>query len=91
MLDQNRAAAYRAILGGHPKLDQVIFETGTTVFPRLIEGDGDAFFARLKSDYDTTVVPGRFFGAPDHLRIGLGGDPAATAEGLRRLATALER
>ena len=41
-----------------------VFDHGTTVFPRLARGDGDAFFERLKSRFETTVVPGRFFGAP---------------------------
>ncbi len=90
MLAANRAA-YRSILGGHGALDQTIFDVGTTVFPRLRSGGGDAFFDLLKSRFATTVVPGRFFGAPDHIRIGLGGDPAPTAEGLRRIAEALDR
>jgi APA family basic amino acid/polyamine antiporter len=88
ILEENRAA-YRAILGGHPALDQVIFEQGTTVFPRLLHEDGEAFFQRLKADYETSVVPGRFFGAPDHVRIGLAADPVTTRQGLERVAKAL--
>jgi aspartate/methionine/tyrosine aminotransferase len=87
-LDENRAA-YREILGAHGGLDQVIFDQGTTVFPRLRTGDGDAFFDRLKSRFETTVVPGRFFGRPDFIRVGLGGDPAMTRTGLERVAEAL--
>ncbi|HEY2177209.1 MAG TPA: pyridoxal phosphate-dependent aminotransferase [Caulobacteraceae bacterium] len=83
-------AAYREILAGHPGLDQTVFDQGTTVFPRLVGGDGDAFFRLLMDRYETSVVPGRFFGAPDHLRIGLGGDPAASREGYARIAEALE-
>jgi len=41
LIDANRAA-YRELLGGHPKLEQTLFDQGTTVFPRLVEGDGDA-------------------------------------------------
>jgi aspartate/methionine/tyrosine aminotransferase len=89
MIDANRAA-YAEILGDHPGLDQVILDQGTTVFPRLVAGDADAFFHRLMTDFETSVVPGRFFGRPDHVRIGLGGDPATTREGLQRLGTALE-
>jgi len=59
------------------------------MFPRLIAGDADAFFQRLMGRYETSVVPGRFFGRPDHIRIGLGGDPATTRIGLERLAEAL--
>jgi hypothetical protein len=88
MLEANHAA-YREILGGHPKLEQALFDLGTTAFPRLAEGDGEALFRRLVGHYETSVVPGRFFGAPQHIRIGLGGDPAMTREGLARIAEAL--
>jgi len=88
LLDANRTA-YRAILGDHPALDQVVFDQGTTVFPRLRRGDGDALFERLIAAYETSIAPGRFFGKPDHIRVGLGGDPATTRIGLERLAQAL--
>jgi len=89
LIEANRAA-YREILGGHRALDQTVFDQGTTVFPRLVAGDADGFFARLMADYETSVVPGRFFGRPDHIRIGLGGDPAMTRGGLERIKAALE-
>lgn len=82
-------AAYREILGEHPALEQAIFDRGTTVFPRLRVGDGDTLFQRLMANSETSLVPGRFFGLCDHVRIGLGGDPAATREGLTRVAEAL--
>ena len=88
MLDANRAA-YRKILGDHPRLDQVVFDQGTTVFARLRGVDGDAFFQRLTTEFETSVVPGRFFGHPDFVRIGLGGDVAMTRTGLERIAAAL--
>lgn len=89
LIGPNRAA-YRAILGGHPALEQTVFDQGTTVFPRLVRGDGDRFFRRLTERFETSVAPGSFFGAPDHVRIGLGGDPAMTREGLTRIAEALD-
>jgi aspartate/methionine/tyrosine aminotransferase len=88
LLDANRAA-YREILGEHPALDQVLFDQGTTVFPRLRTGDGEGLFRRLGEQFETSIVPGRFFGRPDHFRVGLGGHPAMTREGLQRLAAAL--
>ena len=90
LIDANRAA-YRQILGGHPALEQTVFDQGTTVFPRLVAGDADGFFARLMARYDTSVVPGRFFGRPDHIRIGLGGDTGMTRSGLERIRAALEQ
>jgi aspartate/methionine/tyrosine aminotransferase len=88
MIDTNRAA-YIEILGSHPGLDQVVFDHGTTVFPRLIHADADQLFDLLVTKFDTSVVPGRFFGRPDHIRIGLGADPAMTRAGLERLRKAL--
>ena len=88
MIDANRAA-YRELLGGHPKLEQTVFDHGTTVFPRLVEGDGDALFARHTTGFETSLGPGRYFGKPDHIRIGLGGDPETTRIGLERVAEAL--
>ena len=59
------------------------------MFPRLVAGDGEAFYLRLMADYETSVVPGRFFGCPEHIRIGLAGDVAMTRVGLKRIAEAL--
>jgi aspartate/methionine/tyrosine aminotransferase len=63
---------------------------GTVSFPRLLRGSVAEFCELLRSRYETSVVPGRFFEMPDHFRIGIGGDPAMTAEGLERLKQALE-
>lgn len=62
---------------------------GTVNFPKLLGGAVDAFCDFLRERYETSVVPGRFFEMPDHFRIGMGGDVAMTAEGLKRLGTAL--
>lgn len=88
MITPNRAA-YRELLGNHPALEQVIFDQGTTIFPRLRQGDGEALLARLQGQYETSVVPGRYFGLPQHFRVGFGGDATMTRKGLERLAEAL--
>jgi len=88
MITPNRAA-YRALLGNHPALEQAIFDQGTTIFPRLREGNGEALLARLQGKFETSVVPGRYFGLPRHFRVGLAGDATMTAQGLERLAEAL--
>jgi aspartate/methionine/tyrosine aminotransferase len=62
---------------------------GTTSFPKLLKGDVDELLQRLRTRFETTVVPGRFFEMPDHFRIGMGVDHAMFAEGLRRLAQTL--
>jgi aspartate/methionine/tyrosine aminotransferase len=62
---------------------------GTTSFLRLNNGGTEAFLDRLRADYETSAVPGRFFDMPEHFRIGMGGDAAMFREGLRRIGLAL--
>jgi len=62
---------------------------GTTVFLRLQRGDVEELLARLRTDYGTTAVPGRFFEMPDHFRIGMGVNTDMFGEGLCRLGLAL--
>lgn len=44
---------------------------------------------RLRDAYDTQVVPGRFFGRDDHVRIGLASPPADLRAGLMCISRAL--
>jgi aspartate/methionine/tyrosine aminotransferase len=62
---------------------------GTTSFPKLLRGDVTELLQSLRTKFETSVVPGRFFEMPDHFRIGMGVDSAMFSEGLRRLSTAL--
>jgi aspartate/methionine/tyrosine aminotransferase len=62
---------------------------GNTAFLRLKPGGTDEFLQKLRADYETSAVPGRFFEAPEHFRIGMGVDHEMFAEGLRRLGQAL--
>ena len=63
---------------------------GTTVclHPRRIEAS--RLCEILRADYDVSVVPGRFFEQPDHVRVALCTDRETLAEGLRRMAEALD-
>jgi aspartate/methionine/tyrosine aminotransferase len=63
---------------------------GTTCFPKLLHGDVADRLQRLRTQFETTVVPGKFFEMPGHFRIGMGVDHDMFAEGLRRLAQALQ-
>jgi len=64
-------------------------EWGTTSFPRLLNGNADSFLKRLRSEFDTSAVPGRFFEMPDHFRIGMGVNTEMFAEGVNRISRAL--
>lgn len=88
LVDRDRAAL--ASFGANDeRLSVVETLSGTTVFPRLRDGDVDSFVERLRNGFETTVVPGRFFEMPDHFRIGMGVDNEMFAEGLSRIERAL--
>jgi len=87
-IESNRAA-WDAFAASRDDLSTGGATCGTTVFPRLAAEDADTLCERLHRRYDTAAVPGRHFGAPEHVRIGLTVDPAVFREGLSRLADAL--
>ena len=64
-------------------------EFGTTAILRLTKHNVDHFLARLRTEHETSVVPGHFFGLPNHLRIGVGVDSEMFREGLQRISRAL--
>ena len=90
ILGRNRPVLER-FLRANPALDTVKPAGGTVVFPRLRGiADSKAFAERALAKHRVCVVPGEFFGAPGHIRIGIGGrDTGRLEEGLRRLGAAL--
>jgi aspartate/methionine/tyrosine aminotransferase len=66
------------------------FDYGTISFPRLRTGRVDELCSLLREKYETSVVPGKFFGMPDHFRLGLGCETEIFAEGIQRLGNALD-
>lgn len=89
ILDANRAA-WHAFLDKRSDLGVERTPFGTTSFPRVVSCDADALCDRLRERYDVSLVPGRFFGAREHVRIGLTGDPDNFGEGLDRIGRALD-
>lgn len=64
-------------------------EFGTTAILRLATGPVDNFLVRLRTEHETSAVPGHFFGLPNHFRIGMGVDTEMFREGLKRISLAL--
>ena len=89
LLDTNRPML-KSFLDSRRDLLAIWPEAGTVVFPQLTTGHADAFCQLLFDRYETGVVPGRFFEAPEHFRIGVGGDTQIVREGLKRMAAALD-
>ena len=66
--------------------------SGTVVFPRLRNVVETTRFAeRLLEERQTAVVPGRFFQAPAHVRVGFGGPTETLRSGLQAIAEMLDQ
>jgi aspartate/methionine/tyrosine aminotransferase len=79
-------------IAGREELEWVRPKGGSVGFPR-IRGIDDVtpFVTRLRERYGTGVVPGHFFGAPEHFRVALGGRHEVLKAGLARLGEALDK
>jgi len=80
----------RAFLDSQNAVSAPRTEFGSTAIVRLENGNVEDFLTRLHADYETSAVPGRFFGLPNHFRIGMGVDTKMFGEGLQRIAQALK-
>ena len=81
----------RDFLAQQPAVSAVWTHWGTTSFVRLSRSRGrkaDVFLERLRSEFETSAVPGRFFEMSDHFRIGMGVNTKMFAEGLSRVGRA---
>lgn len=70
MLDANRKTL-REFLKSRDDVDVAPTKFGTTLFPRLRNVDVEKLCSLLIDKYETAVVPGKFFEAPQHIRIGM--------------------
>jgi len=79
-------------MGSRPDLEWVEPGGGSVGFPRIrgVE-DTTSFVDVLRERYDTGVVPGRFFEAPGHFRVAVGGKREVLEGGLERLGEALDK
>ncbi len=63
---------------------------GCMYFPRVVGvDDTTALSRRLLADFGTLVAPGKYFGAPGHIRIGFGSNAKGLELGLERLRACL--
>ncbi len=89
ILEENHRS-FREFMTSRKDLAVVQPGIGTTVFPKLLSGDVEDLDRFVRERYETSFVPGKFFEMPEHFRLGLGGDPQMTREGLERLSEALD-
>jgi len=85
------SARLRAFVQAREELTWAPPTGGAVAFPRLWGVDDTRAFAdHALRDFDVGVVPGRFFGAPRHFRVAIGGEPDEVRGGLDALARALD-
>ena len=89
LLEKNRPLL-DAFLDLREDLEAVRPGVGTVVAPRVMGGSVEDLCALLRDKYETSVVPGRFFEMPEHIRIGIGCETEMLAGGLERLGAALD-
>jgi aspartate/methionine/tyrosine aminotransferase len=99
-LDSIRDRARTLVAGNRALLDQFLDSRddlktvrppfGTVVFPKVVRGPVDELCLLLREKYETSVVPGKFFEMPDHIRIGIGCETEMLRGGLERLGSALD-
>lgn len=90
LLERNRPLLNSFLAAQSNHLDVEPSRFGTTVAPRLRNGSVDHFCARLRKEFETTVVPGHYFETPQHFRLGIGGPTDTLEQGLERISAALE-
>lgn len=90
LLDANRKLLHDFLLS-RDDLEYFWPEYGTIVFPRLRAGNADKFCTLLRNDFETTVVPGSFFEAPDRFRIGVGTPTESARAALQQLGRGLDQ
>jgi len=83
ILDANRRIVAEAI-AEMPALQGDVPRGGIVLFPHCTV-DVAKLANRLLKQYGTVIAEGRFFGAPDHFRLGLGGETRNLREGLANL------
>lgn len=89
LLDTNRNLL-RKFLSSRDDLDYYWPEFGTIVFPQLKQGDVEGLCDLLRKQFETSVVPGSFFGMPNHFRIGVGTPTEDVRTALEQLGKGLD-
>jgi aspartate/methionine/tyrosine aminotransferase len=89
LLDTNRKLL-REFINSRDDLDYYWPEYGTIIFPSLRRGNAEKFCELLHSQFETSVVPGKFFQCPDRFRIGVGATTKMVQESLHQLGKGLD-
>ncbi|MFL6300556.1 MAG: pyridoxal phosphate-dependent aminotransferase [Terriglobales bacterium] len=89
MLDANRKLL-ADFYASRRDLEVAVPEHGTVSFARLMNGSVEKLLELLRKNFETTVVPGSFFEAPQHFRVGVGAKTEEVRAALQQLARGLD-
>jgi aspartate/methionine/tyrosine aminotransferase len=89
LLERNRRLL-NDFLDTRRDLETIRPQFGTVMFPRVRKGTAEELCRMLREQYETSVVPGKFFEMPEHFRIGISGETNQLSAGLERLGKALD-
>lgn len=90
LIDQNRTTL-REFIRGETRLSWVEPSGGIVCFPRLeMPAESRRFVEFLQEKHETSVVPGDFFEAPRHFRLGYYLDPELLRQGLTGIRRSLD-
>lgn len=78
-----------AFVRSHDDLSWAKPRAGTVGLMHAVETDVDRLVERLHAEFEVAVVPGRFFGAPDHFRVAFGLPTEDLRSALDRVSHAL--
>jgi aspartate/methionine/tyrosine aminotransferase len=90
ILDANRKLL-QDFLRSRDDLDYFWPEYGTIVFPRLKSGSVDGLWTLLRDQFETSIVPGRFFEDLERFRMGVGTPTESVKEALQQFSRGLDR
>lgn len=89
IMQPNIAMVQQFLLEHEDHLECVIPKSSMTVFPRLKRHTDSQPLHDLLRQYETSIVPGKYFEEPRHFRLGFAVKPEDVEAGLRNLSTVL--
>ncbi|MGE0886090.1 MAG: aminotransferase class I/II-fold pyridoxal phosphate-dependent enzyme [Blastocatellales bacterium] len=89
IMKPNIAMVHEFLREHEDRLECVIPKSSMTVFPRLKHHADSQLLHDLLRQYETSIVPGKYFEEPRHFRLGFAVKPEDVEAGLRNLSTAL--
>jgi aspartate/methionine/tyrosine aminotransferase len=80
----------KTFLTTRSELTAIPHEHGLVIFPKLTSGKTEILCTLLREKYETSIVPGKFFDMPHHIRIGVGRESSTLEQGLANIGKALD-